>query len=100
MIAGIPLILLWGDMKLRLMILFMLPMTADGFLQLFTSYESKNGRRFATGVLFGLAFGQPAHSFPQSLCDGSRVDRKAFYRGQWGCRESHGTVFVIRIPEG
>ena len=32
MIAGIPLILLWGDMKLRLMILFMLPMTADGFL--------------------------------------------------------------------
>ena len=44
MIAGIPLIL------------FMLPMTADGFLQLFTSYESKNGRRFATGVLFGLAF--------------------------------------------
>ena len=56
MIAGIPLILLWGDMKLRLMILFMLPMTADGFLQLFTSYESKNGRRFATGVLFGLAF--------------------------------------------
>ena len=38
---GIPLILLWGDMKLRLMILFMLPMTADGFLQLFTSYESK-----------------------------------------------------------
>ena len=35
---------------------FMLPMTADGFLQLFTSYESKNDRRFATGVLFGLAF--------------------------------------------
>ena len=56
MIAGIPLILLWGDMKLRLMILFMLPMTADGFLQLLTSYESKNGRRFATGFLFGLAF--------------------------------------------
>ncbi len=56
MIVGIPLVLFWGYMDLRLMILFMLPMTADGFFQLLTSYESKNGRRFATGFLFGLAF--------------------------------------------
>ena len=56
MIAGIPLIGLWGYMKPWQMLLFMLPMTADGFLQLLTSYESKNGRRFATGFFFGLAF--------------------------------------------
>ena len=55
MIAGIPLILLWGDMKLRLMILYA-SYDSRRFFTAFTSYESKNGRRFATGVLFGLAF--------------------------------------------
>jgi uncharacterized membrane protein len=33
----------------------MIPLTADGFLQLYTPYESKNGRRLVTGILFGIA---------------------------------------------
>lgn len=31
----------------------LLPLVADGLVQLCTAYESKNGRRFVTGVLFG-----------------------------------------------
>lgn len=31
----------------------MIPMIADGFLQLLTSYESNNLKRFITGFLFG-----------------------------------------------
>lgn len=31
----------------------LLPLIADGLVQLCTAYESKNGRRFVTGVLFG-----------------------------------------------
>lgn len=34
-------------------IIIMLPMIADGFIQLKTSYESNNRRRFITGFLFG-----------------------------------------------
>lgn len=34
-------------------ILIMLPMVADGLIQMFTSYESNNRRRFITGFLFG-----------------------------------------------
>ena len=49
-------ILFFGYFKVPVMILLMIPMIADGFLQLLTSYESKNGRRFVTGFLFGLAF--------------------------------------------
>ncbi len=56
MLAGIPCILFFGYFKVPVMILLMIPMIADGFLQLLTSYESKNGRRFVTGFLFGLAF--------------------------------------------
>lgn len=33
----------------------MAPMVLDGFIQLKTSYESTNPRRFATGLLFGYA---------------------------------------------
>lgn len=35
--------------------LMMLPMVADGFLQMLTRYESTNPRRFFTGLLFGYA---------------------------------------------
>ena len=34
-------------------ILIMIPMVADGFIQLRTSYESTNLRRVLTGLLFG-----------------------------------------------
>ena len=34
-------------------IFIMLPMIADGAVQMFTSYESNNRRRFVTGFLFG-----------------------------------------------
>lgn len=33
----------------------MIPLTADGLLQLYTPYESKNVRRLVTGILFGIA---------------------------------------------
>ena len=34
-------------------ILILLPMIVDGFVQMKTSYESNNRRRFVTGFLFG-----------------------------------------------
>ncbi len=34
----------------------MLPMLADGFIQLWTRYESTNFRRVVTGALFGYGF--------------------------------------------
>lgn len=33
--------------------LLLVPLVADGLVQLCTAYESKNGRRFVTGILFG-----------------------------------------------
>lgn len=36
-----------------LMLGMLLPMLADGFLQLLTPYESTNPRRLITGILFG-----------------------------------------------
>lgn len=33
----------------------MIPMVADGLIQLKTTYESTNPRRFVTGILFGYA---------------------------------------------
>ena len=38
------------------MLLFMLPMLIDGFVQLLTKYTSTNLRRVITGFLFGIAF--------------------------------------------
>ncbi|MGX7201266.1 DUF2085 domain-containing protein [Enterococcus plantarum] len=40
------------------LILLLLPLIFDGFLQLLTTYESKNVRRCITGILFGYAFSQ------------------------------------------
>ena len=34
-------------------LVMMVPMIADGFIQLKTRYESTNPRRFVTGLLFG-----------------------------------------------
>lgn len=36
-------------------VILMLPMIADGFVQLLTKYESNNSKRFITGILFGYA---------------------------------------------
>lgn len=36
--------------------ILMIPMVIDGFSQLLTSYESRNNRRFLSGIMFGYAF--------------------------------------------
>lgn len=46
----------WYRPDLEVALLLMIPLVADGFLQFLTSYESTNGRRFVTGLLFGYAF--------------------------------------------
>ena len=38
-----------------LQLVLVVPLVADGFLQLLTRYESTNPRRFVTGVLFGFS---------------------------------------------
>ncbi len=55
MIAGIPIAACFGCPELRWVLLLMLPMLFDGFLQLLTRYESGNYRRLFTGFLFGIA---------------------------------------------
>ncbi len=39
-----------------ILLLCMLPMIIDGFLQLLTNYESTNFKRIITGFIFGYAF--------------------------------------------
>lgn len=56
MIAGIPIAVIWGYPQLRYVILMMIPLVVDGFVQRLTSYESTNIRRLITGILFGIAF--------------------------------------------
>lgn len=56
MLTGIPLTAIAGVPELHIVFLMMIPMVFDGFLQLLTSYESRNRRRFFTGILFGIAF--------------------------------------------
>lgn len=55
-LIGIPIPFFWGYPSFAIVVLMMLPMVADGLLQLFTSYNSNNTRRLATGILFGVAF--------------------------------------------
>lgn len=38
------------------LVILLVPMVTDGTVQLLTSYESTNGRRLVTGVLFGYGF--------------------------------------------
>lgn len=56
MIAGIPVAIFCGVPKFWYVLLLMVPMVFDGFLQLLTPYESGNIRRLLTGMVFGLAF--------------------------------------------
>lgn len=55
-LLGIPIAFFVGYADIQYVILMMLPMVADGFLQLLTPYESGNLRRLFTGILFGIAF--------------------------------------------
>lgn len=56
MILGIPIAFFMGYPSFSVVLLMMFPMVLDGFLQLLTPYESKNYRRCATGIVFGIAF--------------------------------------------
>lgn len=40
---------------IHITLLLMIPMVIDGFIQLWTSYRSKNWLRCSTGILFGYA---------------------------------------------
>lgn len=51
---GVMGIYLWIQFPFLIWLVFMLPMIIDGFLQLITSYESNNLKRFITGLLFGM----------------------------------------------
>lgn len=55
MIAGIPIAVIWGCPEFWWVLLLMVPMLLDGFIQLLTPYESGNYRRLFTGFLFGIA---------------------------------------------
>ena len=53
LLLGIPLFAL-GRFPLPVCVLLLLPMIADGTVQLLTRYESTSLRRLVTGTLFGL----------------------------------------------
>lgn len=55
-LCGIPIAVFAGYANFPIIILMMVPMVIDGTVQLLTSYESNNRRRFLTGFLFGIAF--------------------------------------------
>ena len=55
MIAGIPITILYGCPRFGIVLVMMIPLVFDGFLQRLTSYESGNIRRLVTGILFGIA---------------------------------------------
>ena len=55
MIAGIPIVILYGCPRFGIVLVMMIPLVFDGFLQKLTSYESGNIRRLITGILFGIA---------------------------------------------
>lgn len=44
-----------GVPTVRVLLFLLVPLIADGTIQALTSYESTNGKRFATGFLFGYA---------------------------------------------
>lgn len=55
MIAGIPIVIFQGCPQFVIVLVMMIPLVFDGFLQRLTSYESGNIRRLITGILFGIA---------------------------------------------
>lgn len=55
-IFSILMIAVYKNISLFWSILIMIPLVIDGTLQLLTSYESNNTKRFITGFLFGIGF--------------------------------------------
>lgn len=45
-----------GRCRCLLAAVLLIPLVADGFIQLLTPYESTNPRRFVTGLAFGYGF--------------------------------------------
>lgn len=43
--------------SILLLVILMVPMVLDGLIQTLTKYESTNGRRLTTGILFGFGAG-------------------------------------------
>ena len=54
MVGGLLLCILWRP-PVWAALAGMVPMAADGLVQLKTAYESTNSRRFVTGLIFGWA---------------------------------------------
>lgn len=54
-LVAIPISWWMGTLDIPVLLILMLPMLLDGFVQLLTTYESTNFRRFVTGFLFGFA---------------------------------------------
>lgn len=52
-LAGIPGFFLMPAPPVWVLVLLLLPLVADGCIQRMTAYESTNGRRLVTGILFG-----------------------------------------------
>lgn len=52
-LAGIPGFFLMPTPPVWVLALLLLPLVADGCIQRTTAYESTNGRRLVTGILFG-----------------------------------------------
>lgn len=78
-LAGIPGSFFWLP-TVPVAVLLLLPLVADGFLQLKTKYESTNLRRVVTGFLFGYALlalflisSKAAFLFGYHLMDGSVI---------------------------
>ncbi len=55
-LSGIPIAVCLGYPRFWIVILMMMPLVIDGFIQRLTTYESNNMRRLLTGILFGIAF--------------------------------------------
>ena len=55
-LAGIILYILGYRMKLLLITVLLIPLIFDGFIQLYTKYESNNTKRVITGFMFGCSF--------------------------------------------
>lgn len=53
---GVPIAIILKNLSWIYIIMLSLPLVIDGFIQLFTSYESNNIKRVITGILFGIAF--------------------------------------------
>lgn len=69
-----------GYPPLWVLLVMLLPMVVDGTIQLLTSYESTNGRRLVTGILFGYAFAVLlTESIRVVYCFGVQIGRRYIF---------------------